>query len=194
MIILLTGKAGSGKDTVADYLVANYGFKKAFFADTLKKAVKEVFGLTDLQAYDREEREKVIPYWGYSPRQMFQLIGTEVFRNHFDKDIWVKSLRYKVLQDLNSNWVISDSRFPNELNAFDGIGSQGREAIVIKVVRDGYNGNVGIANHESEQYDLPCHFTLKNNVPLDKLKWKVMFLMRERILEGINLTDEERIV
>ena len=194
MIILLTGKAGSGKDTVADILCELYAYKKVFFADTLKRAVKEIFGLTDFQAYDREEREKVIPYWGYSPRQMYQLIGTEVFRNHFDKDIWVKSLRYKVLQDLHANWVISDCRFPNELNAFDGIGSQGREAIVVKVVREGYDGNVGIANHESEQYDLPCHFTLKNNVPLDKLKWKVMFLMRERILTIDNFTDKERIV
>lgn len=194
MIILLTGKAGSGKDTVADILYELYAYKKVFFADTLKRAVKEIFGLTDFQAYDREEREKVIPYWGYSPRQMYQLIGTEVFRNHFDKDIWIKSLRYKLLQDINSNWVVSDCRFPNELKAFDGIGSQGRTAISVKVTRDGCDGNVGMANHESEKYDLPCDFTIMNNGTIEQLKWKVMFLMRERILTTDNFTETERLI
>lgn len=47
MIIGLSGKALSGKDTTADYLVDYYGFdSKVGFATNLKEMVVEVFGLT----------------------------------------------------------------------------------------------------------------------------------------------------
>lgn len=175
MIILITGKAGAGKDTVADYLVSEYGFKKEFFANTLKRAVKEIFGLTDLQAYDREEREKIIPYWGFSPRQLYQTIGTEVFRDHFDKDIWVKSLKYKMINDPDTDYVISDCRFPNEISCFDDVD----DVTVFKIVREGYDGDVGIANHESEKYDLPSDYTIENNGTIVELQKSVKFIMFE---------------
>ena len=46
MIIGLTGNppAGSGKDTVADYLVKEYGFCKVALADPLKRICADVFG------------------------------------------------------------------------------------------------------------------------------------------------------
>ena len=39
MIIGLSGKAGSGKDTIADYLVTNYGYTKFALADAVREAV-----------------------------------------------------------------------------------------------------------------------------------------------------------
>lgn len=48
MIVLgLAGHAGSGKDTVADYLVERYGFVKFSFSDALYREVAEAFGLED---------------------------------------------------------------------------------------------------------------------------------------------------
>lgn len=44
MIILgIAGKAGSGKDTVCDYLVGRYGFRKVSLAAPLKEMVSRVF-------------------------------------------------------------------------------------------------------------------------------------------------------
>ena len=43
MIIGITGKAGAGKDTVADYLISHEGFKKIALADPIKRLVKDVF-------------------------------------------------------------------------------------------------------------------------------------------------------
>lgn len=44
-IIGLTGFAGAGKDTVADLLVAHFGFRKLAFADALRAEVSEAFGI-----------------------------------------------------------------------------------------------------------------------------------------------------
>jgi ABC-type glutathione transport system ATPase component len=47
-IIGIVGFIGSGKDTVADYLVNFHRFKRESFANSLKDAVSQVFG------WDRE--------------------------------------------------------------------------------------------------------------------------------------------
>jgi len=51
MILGVTGLIGSGKDTIADYLVTTHGFKRVSFAASLKDAVSTVFG------WDREMLE-----------------------------------------------------------------------------------------------------------------------------------------
>ena len=43
----MCGKSGSGKDTVADYLVQKYNFTKISFADELKRIAKQVFGFSN---------------------------------------------------------------------------------------------------------------------------------------------------
>ena len=47
MLVGITGKAGSGKDTVGDYLVKSHGFKKIALADPIKRLVKDVFVLDE---------------------------------------------------------------------------------------------------------------------------------------------------
>lgn len=43
-IIGITGLIGSGKDTIADYLITSHSFKRLSFASSLKDAVSAVFG------------------------------------------------------------------------------------------------------------------------------------------------------
>jgi hypothetical protein len=50
-VVGLCGVAGSGKDTVADFLVKNHGFVKVAFADPLKRICKDVFNFTDEQLW-----------------------------------------------------------------------------------------------------------------------------------------------
>lgn len=43
MLIAISGRAGSGKDTAADFLVKNHGFVKVAFADPIKRVCLEVY-------------------------------------------------------------------------------------------------------------------------------------------------------
>ncbi len=67
-IIAFCGLAGSGKDTAANYLVEEHGFKKASFAAPLKQMVKIAFGFSDEQLYGpsskREEQDERYAFSG----------------------------------------------------------------------------------------------------------------------------------
>ena len=51
LILALSGHAGAGKDTVADFLVTHHGFVKIGLADPLKRICKEVFDFSDTQLW-----------------------------------------------------------------------------------------------------------------------------------------------
>ena len=141
MIIGCCGFQGSGKDTIADYLQNIYGFKRDSFAATLKDAVAAVFGwdrelLEGRTTESRAWREQVDPWWAnrlnmpnLTPRLVLQLWGTEVARRAFHDDTWIASLENK-LSKAHNDIVITDVRFPNEIQAVRNAGG-----IVIRVVR-----------------------------------------------------------
>ena len=135
MIIGICGFIGSGKDTVADYLVNFHEFRRESFANTLKDAVAAVFGwdrtmLEGRTKEAREWREQVDPWWAerlamptLTPRWVLQYWGTEVCRRSFHDDIWIASLENK-LRNSKDNVVISDCRFPNEIQSIRDAGGK----------------------------------------------------------------------
>lgn len=135
MIIGVCGFIGSGKDTIADYLVNFHGFRRDSFASTLKDAVAAVFGwdrelLEGRTKSAREWREQVDPWWAerlgmpnLTPRWILQYWGTEVCRRGFHDDIWIASLEHKLLAS-DDNIVISDCRFPNEIQSIKNAGGR----------------------------------------------------------------------
>jgi hypothetical protein len=135
MIIGVCGFIGSGKDTIADYLVNFHEFRRESFASTLKDAVASVFGwdrtmLEGRTKEAREWREQVDPWWAarldmptLTPRWVLQYWGTEVCRKAFHDDIWIASLENK-LRNSKDHVVISDCRFPNEISSIKNAGGQ----------------------------------------------------------------------
>jgi hypothetical protein len=135
MIIGICGFIGSGKDTVADYLVNFHEFRRESFANTLKDAVSSVFGwdrtmLEGRTKEAREWREQVDPWWAerlamptLTPRWILQYWGTEVCRRGFHDDIWIASLENK-LRTSKDSVVISDCRFPNEIASIKNTGGK----------------------------------------------------------------------
>ena len=135
MIISLSGLIGSGKDTVAEMLVNEHGFRRDSFAGTLKDAVAAIFGwdremLEGKTAEARALREIADPWWSarlgipeLSPRWVLQQFGTEVCRTHFHDDIWLASLENKLRHLSSENIVISDARFTNELKMLRSAGA-----------------------------------------------------------------------
>lgn len=140
MIIGVCGFIGTGKDTIADYLVNVHEFRRESFANTLKDAVGAVFGwprdmLEGRTKSSREWREQTDTWWSerlgmdITPRWVLQYWGTEVCRKAFHDDIWIASLENK-LRSSGDDVVISDCRFPNEIAAIKRAGGK-----VVRVIR-----------------------------------------------------------
>jgi len=147
-IIGFIGKKGSGKDTAADFLCSEFGFKKVAFADPLKRACRELFSFNDEQLYG-DKKETVDAHWKITPRETLQFIGTEVFREHIQNliphvknNFWVERLEKEIINN-NFNYAISDVRFKNEIDMIKKLGG-----IIIKIERNETNNN--FSNHISE--------------------------------------------
>jgi hypothetical protein len=128
-VVGICGFSGSGKDTMANYLIKNYGFKKLSFASVLKDAVSSIFGwdrtmLEGLTPEHRKWRCTVDTWWSkeldisnFTPIFALQNIGTEIMRNHMHNDIWVLSIKRHLSKHVGTNdkFVITDCRFNNEI-------------------------------------------------------------------------------
>jgi len=154
MIIGIHGFKQSGKDTLADLMVEEFGFKKVAFADKLKNALHLLFNVpkqnlwgsdedkmkltevkwTSLNNINRENRQDSTYL---SVRELMQIFATEVCRTSIP-GIWYEYL------DINEqeNIVVSDVRFDNEAEFL-----KSKNAYVIKVKRKCATSTA----HESEK-------------------------------------------
>lgn len=115
MIIGISGKIGSGKDTCASYLVQNYSFQQRSFAYNLKHVVSIITGTPLEDQFTIDGKNKHLSQFNRTIGELQQYIGTELFRNQLHTDTWVMSLMNTINpKDLV---VISDVRFPNEADA-----------------------------------------------------------------------------
>ena len=154
-------------------------------------------------------------------RQLLQVLGTDLFRNQLHNDIWVNALMSKYKPNLCSgvthcalagkpkiscwncpeypNWIITDTRFPNEADAVKSKGG-----INIRVQRDMYkdmDGNIipiqdvpikernkylaSFKEHESETAldNYEFDYIIDNNETIEELIEKVKeILIKEKIL------------
>ncbi len=126
-IIAVCGFQNAGKDTFANYLIQNHGFIKLSFASALKDIIAVLFSwdrnkLEGIKTEDRTWRETVDPWWSQqldmphlTPRFVMQYFGTDLFRNHFHPNIWVKAVERQILLNPTANYIITDCRFGNEI-------------------------------------------------------------------------------
>ncbi len=194
-LIGLTGFAGSGKDTVAEMLLDEYSGYSCAFADPLRRAASEVFGLTHEQMTDREKKEAEVPYWGKTPRQILQLLGTECMRDVFGGDVWVKraDMQLECLkgmdarEEIGSDLVVfTDVRFPEEARFIREHGG-----VVVNVIRAGIgpvNNHVSDSGLAAELID----FDLLNNAGLEQLRDAARIGAQRWMRECIDMADLKR--
>ena len=108
------------------------GFQILAFADPLKGACVDLFGLTDKEMQDPELKEVPLERWPFqSPRTIMQKVGTDAMRANWPT-IWVEALRRKLLDSPHTNSVITDCRFLNEAEMIRELGGY-----LIRIVRPG---------------------------------------------------------
>ena len=141
-LIGVSARKRMGKDTFFeifnDFAGNIYECKK--FAGKLKTICSIITGKPEYKFYDGSYCEEFLPEWNLTIREIQQKIGTELFRDSLNEDVWVKSLFVDFEQ--TSKWIITDVRFPNEIESIKSNGG-----IVVRII----NPNVkDLSNHASE--------------------------------------------
>ena len=173
MIIGLVGYARSGKDTVAEYLVKNKVFFRSAFADPMRDAllrlnprinIGEMLGVPLLDAVSNLGWDALKEH-SADVRHLLQRMGTEVGREMFGEDVWVKKAMEII--DRCEHVVFSDVRYQNEAEAILNAGG-----VLWRVQRP----NVGPVNNHGSDSALDSypdeHFSavIVNNGTIDDLK------------------------
>lgn len=153
-LIGVAGEKRHGKDTAAQALVEREGFLQVRFADALKGMLYTFYvyaGLDDEEEIERridgDLKEVPDPYLnGKTPRYAMQTLGTEWGRNLISDSIWVDTTKRCIDSFDGAPVVISDVRFPNEVEAVRAWGGK-----ILKVVDPALLQNEFSA-HPSETY------------------------------------------
>lgn len=188
MLIGISGKIKSGKDTVAQIIIEQFRqdgihFEVRKFADKLKQITCLMTGCRreDLEDQDFKSQPIGEEWGGLTYRSFMQLLGTEAMRNEVHEDAWVNALfaDYKPINfngtfsnietstSIYPNWIITDVRFPNEVKAI-----KERGGMLIRVNRDLYRGLEHVGETLLDDYD-GFDLVIDNNGTLEDLRNKL---------------------
>lgn len=161
-LIGLIGKKGSGKDTAAEALEA-LGFQNVKFAGALKAMLRTLLAyqgvdeVTIGRMIDGDLKEVPTEFLaGKTPRFAMQTLGTEWGRTLIGPDFWLDTAMKKAK---TGDTVITDCRFPNEVDAVSSHGGT-----VIRIVAEGrtvFDDTAVGTDHASE--------TLMDELPADSI-------------------------
>lgn len=161
MIIGISGKMRSGKDTVANYIQQKYGFEHTRFS----KGIKEIYN-----TYHYKDNK------GIKPRMEYQEIG-QGLRAILGENVWVNYTLKGI--DPTKHTVISDVRQDNEFHA---LREKGALIILVKTSEDTQKRRLGSLGetddsrleHETEQItESLADIIIYNDSTLEELYKKI---------------------
>lgn len=152
-IILISGYAGSGKDTFSEFLIKYLpDAKKYAFADSIKEIARKYFN------WDGIKDEK--------GRQL--LIGIGAAGREENPFIWAERVIEKIEEEKPAYAVISDWRFKNEhKKILEEFGFE--NVVTIRIEKDGVKPIDDISEHDLDNYP-DFDFIIKNNSSLQELE------------------------
>ncbi len=131
MVIGIIGKKRHGKDVIGAQLIAHHNFIRYGFADPLKRGAMEMFGFSNEQMWG-DLKEVVDPRWGITPREVLQILGTELLQfdihkytdnlKHVGRNIWAHRFKVWYEEQQSKNVVITDVRFQHEVDVIRSLG------------------------------------------------------------------------
>lgn len=131
VIVGISGKRGSGKDTAADYLVKRYRFEKFSFASTLKGMLSRDFQVPLEWMHDPARKEQLLENVpGWTLRKLMIHYGR--FYREVDPLFWVKKTfeaisereKCNVTTGVPLRVVVPDLRYINELKYIESQGGK----------------------------------------------------------------------
>jgi hypothetical protein len=133
-LIGLSGKAGAGKDYLAQHYFRPHGYQQLSFAWLLKWVAIAQGECTWEEAFLTKPPHV---------RDLLQRKGTEEWRRDYGSDCWARGLDAVAQTWLRYNdqarFVIADARFPNELEAVRALGGDTIRVVApTRVARNGF--------------------------------------------------------
>lgn len=174
MIIGLSGYAQSGKDSTAELLCLNYGYRRIAFADPMREALLRLNPKLDSITHIAHRVEDY--GWDLTKkdpevRRLLQVLGTEVGRKMFGENFWV-DLALSGLKP-EDKVVVSDVRFPNEGDAIKKLGGS-----LWRINRRNHSAvNDHASEHAMDNYMF--NHVIYNDGTLDDLSDEVFMLAKE---------------
>lgn len=169
MLIGLCGYAGCGKDTAAQVLIDEFQFQRVAFADPIKQALLALDPLVPSDTDEAPERLSTFAQnrpWAEvkeypEVRRLMQVLGTEVGRNLFDPDIWVKLAANKLASTLSvGSTVVTDVRFPNEARLIKRHGG-----VLVRLTRPSFGPvNEHVSDRASENWTYDYQISNEDDV------------------------------
>jgi dephospho-CoA kinase len=174
-IIGLTGKKGSGKTTIANYLNKKYNFNEYSLADPLKQIAK-IIGFTDTQLYGSQyDKTQINDNLGISSREFLQKFGSEIMRDQIklvfpnmnlgeSGIIWIH-LMENYIKQTKRDIVVPDIRFLDEADAI----KKHNNSIIININRFVKNDEYSLHVSETELDSITSDYILDNNGSIEDL-------------------------
>lgn len=196
-------------DIIEKLCLTNNGpkFEQKSFAGKLKQIASLLTGF-DVEKFEDQEFKKNLldSEWGtvqqiplnsippfadmefnvlITVREFLQKLGTEAMRDGLHQNVWVNALmcdyrRPKMSEYNPSNWIITDMRFPNEMEAV-----KERKGITIRITRPVKKSKTTPRLHPSETSLDKAEFdyTIVNDSTIEELVKKVrQILITEKII------------
>ena len=171
-IIGISGKKGSGKDTFAKFLQNQLELSTCksvridSFAANLKYCCALISGQPDYLFYNQDMKDRKAGFLNFTNRELMQKFGD--LTRSLDKDIWVKSLFNKYLDNPPEYLIISDVRFKNEAEHIKKL-----DGILIRIESDRVKEDNHISEIELDNYS-KFNLLIENNIDtsLEQLKFK----------------------
>ena len=157
-IYLFTGKAQSGKNYIARELnkaltSEHKTVLELSFAYKLKSFISTLFNMPIAEVDKWKLNEQPFTANGVTMREILQRFGTDIMRKHVDKDYWIKFVATRIVNTDYNYYLITDYRFPNELDVVDYIKLYDLYNLTdynVKVVKVINNSTIKSSRHESE--------------------------------------------
>jgi len=183
ILIGLIGEAGSGKDTVANHILANNNAQTYTLAKPIKELTRHLFLFNDEQLYGNLKND-VDERWNITPRQSWQIIGTNIMQfgiysllpDLLEKvpvrEFWVYHFKMWYNQFIENPEnkdkiiIVTDVRFHHEVDVIHQLGGR-----TLKIVRPDLDKSDDLYQHSSETAipTIKSTYTIDNDSTLDEL-------------------------
>jgi dephospho-CoA kinase len=116
MIICLSGYKGSGKDTLAGFLIEKYGAKRVALADPLKDSVAEEFGIDRTSLDDPKRKESPLLTMPVDPKDAYSRMIAKFLVKEFRTEDGRSSGTF--VTETNEGIVVSSEGFTDYLKLY----------------------------------------------------------------------------